>query len=51
MKHLAHPEVKERFEALGLKSVGGSTADLKKTMAEDAKSWATIVHKSRFCPD
>jgi len=50
-KALAHPEVRERFAALGLDAGGGSAADLQKTMQEDAKRWGPIVKKSGFKAD
>ncbi len=50
-KALAHPEVRERFAALGLEPAGGSPADLQKTMIDDTKRWAPIVKKSGFKAD
>lgn len=50
-KALAHPEVRERFAALGLEPGGGSAADLQKTMQDDAQRWGPIVKKSGFKAD
>lgn len=50
-KALTHPEVRERFAALGLEPGGGSAADLQKTMQDDAKRWGPIVKKSGFKAD
>ncbi len=50
-KALAHPDVRERFNALGLEPAGGSAADLKKAMVDDAKRWAPVVKKSGFRAD
>ncbi len=50
-KALAHPEVRERFAALGLEPGGGSAADLQKTMADDVKRWGPVVAKTGFKAD
>ena len=50
-KALAHPEVRERFAALGLEAGGGSAADLHKTMADDTRRWGPVVRKSGFKAD
>jgi tripartite-type tricarboxylate transporter receptor subunit TctC len=50
-KALTHPEVRERFAALGLEPGGGSAADLQKTMQDDVKRWGPIVKKSGFKAD
>ena len=50
-KALTHPEVRERFAALGLEPGGGTPADLQKTMEQDAKLWGPIVKKSGFRAD
>lgn len=50
-KALSHPEVRERFAALGLEPGGGSAADLQKTMQDDAQRWGPIVKKSGFKAD
>lgn len=50
-KALALPEVRERFAALGLEVAGGSPADLKAAMVDDARRWAPVVRKSGFRAD
>lgn len=50
-KALAHPEVRERFAALGLEPGGGTPAELQRTMEQDAKLWGPIVRKSGFRAD
>lgn len=50
-KALAHPEVREKFAALGLEPGGGSAADLQKTTADDIKRWGPVVAKTGFKAD
>lgn len=50
-KALAHPEVREKFAALGLEPGGGSATDLVKTTADDIKRWGPVVAKTGFKAD
>ncbi len=50
-KALAAPEVRERFQKLGLEASGGTPADLSARMAQDTARWAPIVKASGFRGD
>ena len=47
-KAIAAPEVRERFQKLGLEPSGGTPADLAARMAQDTARWAPIVKASGF---
>lgn len=50
-KVLAMPDVRDRLLGMGFEVGGGTPADLRKTMAEDALRWGPIVKKSGFRAD
>jgi tripartite-type tricarboxylate transporter receptor subunit TctC len=45
VKALDTPEVKSRFEALGMAPVGNSPAEFAKRIREETERWAKIVHE------
>jgi tripartite-type tricarboxylate transporter receptor subunit TctC len=50
-KALAAPELRERFNKLGLEPTGGTAAELAARMAQDTARWAPIVKASGFRAD
>jgi tripartite-type tricarboxylate transporter receptor subunit TctC len=48
---LAAPELRERFNKLGLEPTGGSAADLGAIMKRDSERWAPVVKASGFRGD
>jgi len=50
-KAIAAPEVRERFQKLGLEPSGGTPADLAARMAQDTARWAPSVRASGFRAD
>ena len=51
VKALTQPDVRERFVALGLQSVGGSPEQFARLIQSDLKKWAKVVANSGITPE
>jgi tripartite-type tricarboxylate transporter receptor subunit TctC len=50
-KALAKPEVREKFDGLGLEAVGGSPQSLSEKVKVDTRTWAEVVKRSNIQVD
>lgn len=48
LRVLAEPEAKQRIAALGLEIVGGSTEEMRTTIADDIRKWARVIDEANI---
>ena len=48
VKALEAPEIKSRFEGLGMAPVGNSPADFAKAIREETETWGKIVRERKL---
>jgi tripartite-type tricarboxylate transporter receptor subunit TctC len=45
---LAHPDVKKRFEDIGMTAIGNTPAEFTKAMREESARWATVIRERKL---
>lgn len=47
-KILQQPEIREKFQSMGMEALGGSPADLAKMLASDTAKWANVIRTANI---